>query len=170
MKNRLYFLVPDEEAAKQITDNLRSNGIDDKQIHAVAKEDKYPFKKDIPEADITDTSDLMNSLKRGATVGGVAGLFAGLATVAVAPLNPVAAGGAILGLTAAGAVAGSWGASLVGISVPNTDLDTFTKAIDQGEILMLVDTTTPEQGKRIERVVRQAHPQAVITSGALKPS
>lgn len=163
MKTRLYFLVPDEEVAKTITDDLRLNGIGDRQIHAVAKEDKYPFEKDIPEADITDTSDLMNSLKRGATVGGVAGLFAGLATAAVAPLSPVAAGGAVLGLAAAGAVAGSWGASLVGVSVPNTDLDSFTKAIDDGEILMLVDTT-PEQGKTIEQIVRRSHPRAVITS------
>jgi hypothetical protein len=169
MKKRLYFLVPDEEIAKKVTDRLRSYGIDDKQIHAVAKEDKYPLAQDIPEADITDTSDLMNALKRGATVGGAAGLFAGLAVVAIAPLAPLAMGGVILGLTAAGMVAGSWGASLVGISVPNTDLDTFTKAIDEGEILLLVDTT-PEQEARIEQVVRQADPKAVITSGALKPS
>lgn len=165
MKTRFYFLVPDEDAAKAITDNLRLNGIGDKQIHAVAKEDKYPFKKDIPEANITHTSDLVNALRRGATVGGVAGLFAGLATTAIASLSPVAAGVAILGLAAAGAVAGLWGASLVGVSVPNTDLDTFTKAIDDGEILMLVDTT-PEQGKTIEQIVRRSHPRAVITSGA----
>lgn len=168
MKTRFYFLVPNEESAKEITDDLRSLGIADKYIHAIAKQDKYPFKKDIPEATITDTSDLKNALKRGATVGGAAGLFAGLVTAAVAPLNPVAAGGAVLGLAAAGAVAGSWGASLVGISVPNTDLDTFTKAIDQGEILMLVDTTA-EQGSRIEQTVRQSHPQAVIASGELSP-
>lgn len=169
MNKRLYFLVPDEEAAKKITDKLRSSGVADKQIHAVAKEDKYPLTKDIPEADITDTSDIMNALRRGATVGGVAGLFAGLTVAAIASLTPLAMGGVILGLAAAGAIAGSWGASLVGISVPNTDLDTFTKAIDEGEILLLVDST-PEQQSRIEQVVRQAHPKAVITSGSLRPS
>lgn len=167
MSVRSYFLVPDEESAHKVADALRSINIQDNDIHAVAKRDKYPM-HDVPEADLTQSSDVSNAAKKGVTVGGATGLFAGLGAVALAPAGLIAAGGAaaVLGMTAAGAAVGTWASTLIGVSVPNEDLKAFQEAIDSGKILMLVDTEK-SQTDAVKQTVKQAHPEAVISTGDL---
>lgn len=167
MATRLYFLVPDENSAKKVVDVLRSQKIDKNNIHAVAKKQKYPLAEGIPDADLRQTSDVVNAAKRGATLGGAAGLFAGLAAVAVTPLGLIAAGGAVVGMSLAGATAATWTSTMIGISVPNTDLQAFQSAIDDGKILMLVDVDH-EEAEAVSALVMLAHPGAVIGRGTIE--
>ena len=166
MTTRLYFLVPDEMAAKQVTDAIRAKNIDDENIHAVANRDKYPLYEDIPEAGLAETSDVTNAAKRGAVIGGTAGLFAGLTAATIAPLGLVAAGGAIAGLSVAGAAAGTWTSSMIGVSVPNSDLKAFHDAIKDGQILMLADVDD-EKTDEIKQEILAVHSKAVVNSGVL---
>lgn len=166
MTTRLYFLVPDEMSAKKVTDAIRAKNIDDEHIHAVANRDKYPLDKDIPEAGITETSDVSNAAKRGAVIGGTAGLFAGLTAATIAPLGLVAAGGAIAGLSAAGAAAGTWTSSMIGVSVPNSDLKAFHNAIEDGQVLMLADVDD-EKTDEIKQEILAVHSDAIISGGVL---
>lgn len=166
MTTRLYFLVPDEASARQVTDAIRAKNIDNQHIHAVAKRDKHPLDKDLPEAGLAETSNFANAAKRGAVIGGTAGMFAGLTAATVAPLGLVAAGGAIAGLSVAGAAAGTWTSSMIGVSVPNSDLKAFHDAIDDGQILMLADVDD-ERTDEIKEEILAAHSEAVINSGVL---
>lgn len=166
MKTRLYFLVPDEASAKKVTEAIRSKNIDDEHIHAVAKRDKYPLDEEIPEAGLAETSNFANSAKRGAVIGSTAGLFAGLTAATIAPLGLVAAGGAIAGLSIAGAAAGTWTSSMIGVSVPNTDLNAFQDAIEDGQILMLADVDD-EKTDEMKHEILAAHSEAVVNSGVL---
>lgn len=166
MTTRLYFLVPDETSAKRVTDAIRAKDIDDEHIHAVARRDKYPLDQDIPEAGLSETSDFANAAKRGATIGGAAGIFAGLTAATIAPLGLVAAGGAIAGLSIAGAAAGTWTSTMIGVSVPNSDLKAFHDAIDDGQILMLADVED-QKTDEIKGEILAAHSDAVINSGVL---
>lgn len=167
MTVRSFFLVPDEASACKITEDLRSLNIQDENIYAVAKRGSYPL-VDIPEANVMQSSDVINAAKKGVTVGGVTGLFAGLSAVTLAPAGLIAAGGAgaVLGLTAAGAAVGTWASTLIGVSVPNKDLKDFQEAIDSGKILMLVDSEA-KQTETVKRTVKKSHPEAVIASGEL---
>ena len=167
MTTRLYFLVADETSAEKITAALHQQDINDDNIYAVARRDKYPLKEDIPDAGILERSDIINAAKRGATVGGTAGLFAGLTAALITPLGLIVGGGAIAGLTAAGVVAGSWMSTMIGISVPNTKLKVFEAAIESGEILMLADVEDG-QADAIKDSITQAYPSAVIGSGELQ--
>ena len=65
---RIYFLVPDIAITHKIVDELRSEGIEDRHIHILAKRDT-PL-EDIPEAGVTLKTDFIPALERGAALGG----------------------------------------------------------------------------------------------------
>lgn len=166
MKKQLCFLAPDLERAKLIIDDLRSAGYSDKAINVVAN-DEIPL-EDVPEADLLHGSDLVNAAKRGAATGGTIGALAGLIFVAFPPAGLALGGGAILGGAAAGAGFGVWASTLVGISATNSEIQEYQEAIDQGNILIIVDTISHDESLRVEEIVRSHHPEAVIRSGELK--
>jgi hypothetical protein len=166
MTTRLYFLVPDEEAARKVTHAIRARDVNEDHIHAVARRDKYPLDEDIPEAGLTERTNVANAAARGATIGGAAGVFAGLTAATIAPLGLVAAGGAIAGLGIVGAAAGTWTSTMIGVSVPNSDLKAFHDAIDEGQILMLADVED-QRTDDIKEGILGAHSDAVIHSGVL---
>jgi len=167
MTTRIYFLVADEPSAQKVTDALREHDIPDDQIYAVANQDKHTLADDIPEAGLLQQSDVVNAAKRGATIGGAAGLFAGLTAVTLTPLGLITAGGALLGASLAGATAGTWTSTMIGVSVPNSDLKAFQDAIDEGQIMMLVDVED-DMTDRAKELVLQTYPEAVIGSGTIE--
>jgi len=61
--------------------------------------------------------------------------------------------------TVIGAVFGAWAASLVAMSVPNTRLKPFQKAIDAGKILLMVDLPT-SRIEEVQELVSRRHPEA----------
>lgn len=75
----------------------------------------------------------------GAVVGGALGLFGGLLMVTVPPAGIAIGGGAIAAFAAGGAALGAWTSSLIGIRMPNSKLDDFQTAIENGKTLVLVD-------------------------------
>jgi hypothetical protein len=115
---RLYFLVPDVDSARKINDELLLARIEEKHIHVIAKEGT-PM-DDVPEADLAQRSDLISALERGAAIGGVTGILAGIAAVAFPPSGLVLGGGAILATGLAGAGVGALSSSLIGVDVPNS--------------------------------------------------
>lgn len=167
MTTRLYFLVPDEESAEKVTQTLRENGISEETIYAVANQEKHTLGDDIPEAGLLQQSDVVNAAKRGATIGGAAGLFAGLTAVVLTPMGLIAAGGALLGASLAGATAGTWTSTMIGVSVPNSDLNAFQDAIDEGQIMMLVDVEE-DRAEDTKKLVLIAYPEAVIGTGTIE--
>ncbi len=61
--------------------------------------------------------------------------------------------------TVIGAVFGAWASSLVAMSVPNTRLKPFQKAIDAGKILLMVDLPT-SRIEEVQELVHRRHPEA----------
>ena len=156
---RLYFLVPDIEHTRRIVDELLVARIDEKHIHVVAKEGT-PL-EDLPEAGLSQKSDLVPALERGLTLGGMAGVVVGLVAVTIPPAGVVLGGGALLASTLAGAGVGAWMATMIGVDVPNTRLARFEEAIKHGEVLMMVDVAK-ERVEEIDELVKKHHPEAEI--------
>ncbi|MGQ9426227.1 hypothetical protein ACXYTJ_12115 [Gilvimarinus sp. F26214L] len=165
MKKQLCFLAPDLDRAKLIIEDLRSAGYGDEKINVVAN-DQIPL-EDVPQADLRHGSDLVNAAKRGAATGGTVGALAGLLFVAFPPAGLALGGGAILGGAAAGAGFGVWASTLVGVSATNSEIKEFQDAIDDGQILIIIDAINHAEVERVEHIVRDHHPEAVIRSGEL---
>lgn len=67
----------------------------------------------------------------------------------------------------AGAGVGAWLSSMIGISMPNSCLKKFEKAISAGEFLIIVEVERIESDKICE-LIRKHHPQ--VDFGGLEPS
>jgi hypothetical protein len=155
---RLYFLLPDTSMAKSIVDELLLARIEEHHIHIIAREG-IPL-DELPEASLLQKSDLIPALERGAALGGVTGILAGLLAVSFPPAGVVLGGGALLGITLAGAGIGAWLSSMIGVDLENTQLKAFESAIHEGQILMLVDVAKDRAGD-ITKLVQIIHPEAI---------
>lgn len=154
---RLYFMVPDLDTAKTVVDELLLKRVDDHHIHVVAKEGT-PM-GDLPEANLLQKSDFIPAMERGLAVGGITGVLAGIAAVTFPPAGLILGGGAILGTSLAGAGIGAWISGMIGMDVPNSQIEKFEDAIEKGEVLMMVDIPKTRV-EEIEALVQQHHPDA----------
>lgn len=154
---RLYFMVPDLDTAKTVVDELLLKRVDEHHIHVVAKEGT-PM-GDLPEANLLQKSDFIPAMERGLAVGGITGVLAGIAAVTFPPAGLVLGGGAILGTSLAGAGIGAWISGMIGMDVPNSQIEKFEDAIEKGEVLMMVDIPKTRV-EEIEALVQQHHPDA----------
>jgi len=155
---RLYFLLPDVDTTRRIVDELLLAHVPYEHIHVLAAP-HLPMET-LPEAGLSQRTDLVPAIERGLAVGGSVGLLAGLAAIAF-PLGPLAAGGAILFGALGGAGFGAWVSAMVGVSLPNSRLERFEHAISGGHLLMMVDVPR-QQTDEFEALVREHHPEAEI--------
>lgn len=150
-------MVPDIDTANTVVDELLLKRVDDHHIHVVAKEGT-PM-GDLPEANLLQKSDFIPAMERGLAVGGITGVLAGIAAVTFPPAGLVLGGGAILGTSLAGAGIGAWISGMIGMDVPNSQIEKFEAAIDKGEVLMMIDIPKTRV-EEIEALIQQHHPDA----------
>ncbi|WP_179404941.1 DUF1269 domain-containing protein [Burkholderia guangdongensis] len=156
---RIYVLLPDVKSATHIVDELLLRRIEWRHVHVLAAPG-VPL-EDLPEATLTQRSDLLPALARGTAAGGVTGMLAGLVAMAFPPVGLTIAGGAVVLMTLASAGIGAWTATMIGVDVPNTRLKRFEEAVAKGELLMMVDVKT-DRVEEIEEVIKQHHPEADV--------
>jgi hypothetical protein len=159
MKRRLYFLLPDHDTSEQVVNEMLLARITESNIHILAKDGSDM--KDLPEANLLQSSDFIHSVETGAAVGGVTGILAGIAAITFPPAGLVLGGGAVLGIALAGAGVGSWGSAMIGISAPNSRLKAFEKAVESGQYLMMVDVPISKV-EAISKSVKELHPEAEV--------
>lgn len=152
---RIYFLVPTIATAHKIVDELRAEGIEDRHLHILAKRDT-PL-GDLPEAGLTIKTDFIPAIERGAALGGVSGLLAGLIGLRFAGF--AIAGGPVLGILIASATIASLAAGLIGMNIGNSRLKKYEEAIEQGELLLLIDIPK-DQIEAISESIAKHHPEA----------
>lgn len=141
MTKRFYVLVPDVAAAKQLASRLAQDGIGHDSISAVARDNALLEQLPVPAASVWQLSDFLPAVKLGLIIGGLGGLVAGLYFALTFDANGSWA--SKLGITLTGVVAGAMAStilsSLAGAAFTNKHLRPYQTALDQGQILLLVD-------------------------------
>jgi uncharacterized protein YheU (UPF0270 family) len=150
---RLYFLLPNLSVAHNVVDELLLARVAEKQIHVIAREGTELG--DLPEASLLQKSDFVPAVERGVALGGATGVIAGL--VAIAMPGVVIAGGALLAMGLAGAGMGAWLGGMIGMDVDNSHVKQFQNAVQNGQILMLVDVPK-DSVDTIQESIRKHHP------------
>lgn len=163
MRKRLYFLLPDVTSTRQIVDELLLARIDDHHIHVLANDDT-PL-DNLPRANLLQTSDIIHGIEQGLIIGGVTGLVGGIVATIALSLGTMI-GGVILACTLVGAMFGLWTSGMIGSNVRNSCLKRFEKAIDEGQILLMIDVPAGRT-KEISRLVK-AHKES--REGGVEPS
>jgi len=136
MKKRQYYLLSNVSRTQQLVDELLLARISESNIHVVAK--KKASLGNLPKASPLQTSNIIHSIESGLVVGGITGLFAGIAITMSLPVNNILGAITLISMLT-GSVIGSWASSMVGSSTPNPNLKKFQSAIEEGQILLIVD-------------------------------
>lgn len=158
MRRRVYWLVPDLASARQVTNDLLLARVTEKQIHFVGREGMDL--SGLPVANVLQTSDVIRAAQVGLLIGGATGVAAGLAAAVWFPIvgdTPQWGIAAVLAVLGGGF--GAWASSMIGISTPSGRLKRFEGAIEQGQILLMVDVP-PSRVKEIEALLKASHPEA----------
>ena len=153
---RIYFLTPNIEIAKKVVDDLLLGRIEERHIHVLAKRGT-PL-ENLPEATFLQKTDFIPALRQGMALGGLTGVLAGVAAVAL-PTGLILGGGAVLAISLAGAGVGALMSSMVGISIGDRRIKQFQEAMEKGELLMMVDVPR-RRVEEIEQIVKGHHPEA----------
>jgi len=154
MRRRLYFLLPNVSSARRLVDELLLARIDQHHIHVLAREGTDL--QGLPEASLLQKSDVVHGMEVGLIIGGGTGVASGL-IMTVIPATQLGSGGVILACALAGALIGAWASAMIGTDVRNSRLKSFEPAIDDGQILVMVDAAK-ERVADIEALVRSRHP------------
>lgn len=161
---RLCFLSPDTGHARQVVVDLKQAGIPEQRIYALAR---YGTELDgLPDAG-PESDDFIAAYERGLALGGTAGLLVGLTGLAFPPAGIVVGGGLVLLIGLLGAGVGGLLTGIAGASFPSSRLQAFESAIEQGQILIMVDVPA-DAVERFEALIRQRDP-AVSVEGVEPP-
>jgi hypothetical protein len=165
MRRRLYFLLPDVESARRTADDLLLARIEDRHMHFLAR--RGTDLADLHEAGYLIKTDFVHGAGVGLGLGTLGGALIG-ALLVFYPIegtqpHPLTFFVAVL----VGAVLGTWVASMVGASVPNSKLRQFQREIEAGKILLMVDVPL-RRVDEIRDVVTARHPEAV-PAGQVRP-
>lgn len=156
---RLYFLVPDARTAGKVVDDLLLARIEEHRMHVLAK--RGTPMGSLPEASFMQKTDFVAGTQRGLVLGGAIGILGGVVAVSVSGVGSLVAGGIILGSALAGAGIGAWVSGMVGMNIGNTRLKRFEKAIEQGQLLLMIDVPR-NRVEEIKAIVKKQDPQAHV--------
>lgn len=157
MRNRLYFVLPDVNSAREVEDDLLLTRIEDRRMHFLAK--RGTDLTGLHEASLLQKTDLIHGMEVGMVVGAAAGAALGLGlffypvlgtTLGVAKVFVGALGGALFGV---------WVAGMIGISTPNRVLKQFEQTMEEGHVLLMVDVPRTQVEEVRQRVLAR-HPEA----------
>jgi hypothetical protein len=158
MSRRLYFVLPDVASATQTANDLLLARIEYRHMHFLGRRDMSLG--DLHEASYLQKSDLRHALAVGVGLGVVMGMLVGV----YLKLNPMGGYtfdvGTVILATIGGGLFGAWGATLVGVSTPNSELKQFEKDIEAGKILLMVDVPV-SRVVEIEQLIAKRHPEVV---------
>lgn len=157
MRRRLYFVLPDLKSADTIQRELLLARIDAGHIHFLARDGINLGRLSV--ANLLQRSDLVHGLEIGLVAGGLTGMLSGLAIALYPELGGMVGMGAVLMLAVFGAVVGAWASGMIAVSLPNSRLKGFQRAIDAGRILLMVDVPN-RRVREIRRLIESHHPEA----------
>jgi hypothetical protein len=158
MRRRIYWLLPDLDSARRTMDDLLLARIAEQHMHFVAREDVDLG--GLHPANILQTSDVVRSAQLGLVVGGVGGAVLGVLAAIFFPIvGDQPQWGMVAVLAMLGAAFGAWSSSLIGVSTPSHRLKRFESAIEQGQVLLMVDVPRSRVDE-IESRLQALHPEA----------
>ena len=158
MRRRIYWLLPDLVSARRTMDDLLLARISEPHIHFVAREDADM--SGLHAANLLQTSDVVRAAQAGLVIGGAVGAVLGVVAALFFPIvGDSPEWGMVAVLAIVGAGFGAWASSMIGVSTPSSRLKRFEPAIEQGQILLMVDAPR-SRVEEIESRLQALHPEA----------
>ena len=158
MRRRVYWLLPDLASARRTMDDLLLARISEPHIHFVAREGSDMT--GLHTANVLQSSDVIRAAQAGLVIGGSVGAVLGVLAAVFYPIVGYSPQwGMVAVLSFLGAGFGAWASSMIGISTPSNRLKRFEPAIEQGQLLLMVDVPR-SRVEEIEERLQALHPEA----------
>lgn len=158
MRRRIYWLLPDLASARRTMDDLLLARISEPHIHFVAREGSDMT--GLHTANVLQSSDVIRAAQAGLVIGGSVGAVLGVLAAVFYPIvGDTPQWGMVAVLSFLGAGFGAWASSMIGISTPSNRLKRFEPAIEQGQLLLMVDVPR-SRVEEIEERLQALHPEA----------
>ncbi|MDT3428651.1 putative membrane protein [Paenibacillus forsythiae] len=153
MNKRIVGVFTNEHDASQAIGDLKSRGFQTEDISVIARN-----KEDVntvgEETGTKAPEGMASGAATGGLLGGVTGLLVGIGALAIPGIGPIIAAGPIAATLAGAAVGAGTGGlvgGLIGLGIPEDEAESYTRYVDEGRILVMVDADTSQ-----ERVVHEA--------------
>lgn len=163
MNRRLYFMLPDVKSAHNMLDDLLLARVNANRIHFLAKADT-PM-GDLPEATLSERTDLIEGWEVGMGLGTLVGFASGLVALMIPTwwyTKPIPVSATIFICTLTGLLVGGLWTALAATSIPNSQLKQFEKRIAKGQVLMIV-LAPFHRAQEIRKLVADKHPEAAYS-------
>lgn len=158
MRRRIYWLLPDLASAHRTMDDLLIARIAESHIHFVGREDMDL--SGLHAANLLQTSDVVRAAQAGLVVGLLTGAVGGGLLAWWFPIGDEASSWGLAGVLAiVGALFGAWASSMIGVAIPSQRLERFERAIEAGQILLMIDVPRGRVDE-IEARLQALHPEA----------
>lgn len=160
MNRRLYFILPDTASAQAMMNDLLLARLNGERIHFLAK--PGTSMGDLPDATISERTDLIDGWEIGMGLGALLGFFLGLIAISIPTwwyTKPVSIMATLLICTLIGFLGGGFWTAVVATTIPNAQLKPFEESIANGKVLMM--TLVPfHRVNEIRELVSKKHPEA----------
>lgn len=159
MTRRLYFILPDVDTSRKVEEELLLARIEEKRMHFLGK--RGTDMKDLPEATHLQKTDLMRGIYVGLFAGAITGLLAGLYIYFTPETVGMQVQPFVIFICAVvAAVIGGWiSGPLIGGSTPNAKLQQYQDALQDGNILLIIDVPS-KRVEEVRQIIKQAYPGA----------
>lgn len=163
MNRRLYFILPDVASAHATLDDLLLARVNANRIHFLARSNTKMG--DLPEATVSERSDLIDGWEIGMGLGALLGLLLGIAAISV-PVwwytQPIPTFTTLAICTLVGFIGGGFWTAVVASTIPNVRLKPFEKQIAEGKVLMMV-LVPFHRINDVRALVLKKHPEAAYS-------
>lgn len=154
MTNSVFGTAESEDVARQIVEDLKSDGIVPDNISAL-----FPDKSNSQNFSEEQNTKMPEGASTGAGVGGVLGgglgWLVGVGTLAIPGLGPFVAAGPIMAAlsgAAAGAAVGGLTGALIGLGIPEHEVKHYEEKIGEGSILLSVQARDKVEADHIKDI------------------
>lgn len=152
---RLYYLTDSLESAELISRDLHEAGIKDDDFHILCCDEQTLQEHRLHSATIFQRTDIIRFVERGLIVGGM------MALCFTVPLYYMESFtfNAWLGISAFCILVSLLSGVIGGLAQENYKIRRFHDSIEQGELLIMVDTAAEQEGFT-RRIMATQHPEA----------
>ncbi len=156
MYRRLFFVLPDETNAVQLTQDIEAAGVDHDHIHAIPGEGVKLSR--LPAATPRQKNNIIGLIERIIWGANLIVFFVAL----IALIDGLVRGSVFWSVVALLVmIAAVVGGALFALRVPDVHLSEFRGALSHGDVLLMVDVPKSRVDD-IEKVVQQRHPEATL--------
>lgn len=159
----IYYLSPNLESSKKISDHLHDIGVDDWYLHVISKDESGLQQQHIHSGNYLETLDLVRTSIIGAIYGFGAAIVIVGALLFFQPFGDNVSPLVYLAIIAATTLFGIWEGGLFGIATENKKLKPFHNDLEAGKYLFLIYAPRKME-KPIRSMMAEHFPEAVFAA------